>query len=397
MSEERAGRHGSSRGSAESPGLDPQDLAAALQRSVAAIGAGGPPRAGLTRIRKRAKARRRRRTVAASSAGVLMLAMVVGAVTGSKFDIVPVLTGVVGLGGDSNSSGAPSPTPHAGGSGQVRTVRPPAAVAGKKGPAIGPVLPTASPSALASAGIPQCTATDLKTTATVDSVINGVSYGHVEAVANTTCAVAGPPVLQVENVAGTAVSSVVILRHEPSDGSQLPSVATWGAVLKLQAGQGYDLQFAWAQDACPAGASPSGAARTGGASSVPSAGSSKSPESAYSLSYLVAGVTPTAPVDLEAACGATVYVTDVYGQGTYPLPQPPASPTAQASTTPAPPTTQAPTTQPPTSSTPSTGATSPTTSGSGSAASSGSDNGGDATTSSAPTNGANATAIPSAS
>jgi hypothetical protein len=394
MSEERAGRPGSSRGSAEPPELDVQELSAALQRSVAAIGAGGPPRAGLTRIRKRAKARQRRRTVVAGSAGVLMLAMVVGAVTGSKFDIVPVLTGVVGLGGNSSSSsGAASATPHAGGSGQVRTVRPPAAVAGKKGPAIGPVLPTASPTALASAGLPQCTASDLKTTTTVDSVINGVSYGHVDAVANTACAVAGPPVLQVQNVAGTAVSSVVILQHESTDGSQLPNVSTWGAVLKLQAGQGYDLQFAWAADECPAVLTPS-AGSSGSASPTVAAGPNQNPESEYSLSYLVAGVAPTAPVDLEASCGATVYVTDVYKQGAYALPQPPASPTPQASTTSAPAPTQAPTTQPPTTGAPSTAATSPTASDSGSAASSG----GDATTSSAATGGAaNATAIPSAS
>lgn len=394
MNEERAGRHSSSHGSEAARELDAEELATALQRSVAAIGAGGPPRAGLARIRRRAKARQRRRTVMAGSAGVLMLAMVLGAVTGSKFNIVPVLTGVVGLGGNSTSSGASAPTPYPGSSGQVRTVRPPAASAGKKGPAIGPVLPASSPTALASTGIPQCTAADLKTTANVDSVINGVSYGHVEAVADTTCAVAGPPVLQVENVAGTAVSSVVILQHASTDGSRLPNVATWGTVLKLQAGQGYDLQFAWAPDACPVGATatptPSGAASSGA-----TPGSSKSPESAYSLSYLVAGVTPTAPVDLQAACGATVYVTDVYRQAAYALPQPPASPTPPASTTPAPPTVS-PTTQPPSSGAPSTGAISPTASGTGSTATS---NSGNATTSSTTATGgpANATAIPSAS
>ena len=59
-------------------------------------------------------------------------------------------------------------------------------------------------------------------------------------------------------------------------------------------------------------------------------------------------------MDLQAACGATVYVTDVYNQGAYALPQPPASPTPQASTTSAPAPTQSPTTQPPTTSSPST-------------------------------------------
>jgi hypothetical protein len=388
MSEEHAGRHGPTRGSEEPRELDVEELTAAFQRSVAAIGASGPPRAGLTRIRRRAKARQRRRTVMAGSAGVLMLAMVVGAVTGSRFDIVPVLTGVVGLGGNPTSNGAPTATPHAGGSGQVRTVRPPAAVAGKKGPAIGPVLPSSSPTALASTGIPQCTTADLKVTASVDSVINGVSYGHLEAVANTTCAVAGPPVLQVENVAGTAVSSVVILQHESADGSQLPAVTTWGAVLKLRSGQGYDFQFAWAPDACPS------TVASGSASATTTSRASQSPESAYSLSYLVAGVTPTAPVDLQAACGATVYVTDVYNQGGYPLPQPSASPSPQTSTSSAPAPTQSPTTQPPASSSPTTTTTSPTATGSSPSTTNG---GNSSSTTSAPTGAANATVIPSSS
>ena len=383
--------------------LDVTELAAALERSVAAIGAAGPPRAGLARIRRRAKARQRRRTMMASSAGVLLLGMVVGAVTGSSFNIVPVLTSVVGLGDGSTSSGAPTASPQAGG-GQVRTVRPSAAVAGKKGPAIGPVLPTATPTALAATGVAQCTAANLKTTTSVDSVIGGVSYGHVEAVATATCAVAGPPVLQVENVAGTAVSSVVILRHESSDGSQLPNVATWGAVLKLQAGQGYEFQFAWAQDACTGSsaggatgaAGTAGTAATGGASPGVHSGATgaagQSAETAYSLSYLVAGVTPTAPVDLDASCGATVYVTDVYGQGAYPLPQPPTSPTAQAPTSSAPAPSQSPTTQPPASGVPSSTDTTPVSPSSSTAATSAS-----TATNSAATNAANATVVPSSS
>ena len=407
MNEERAGREGSSRDSGGSwdafgaaggsssadPGAVPRqaeqgravgagrrraagpagsefgagELTAALQRSVSAVGASGPPRAGLTRIRRRAKARQRRRTVMAGSAGVLLLAMGVAAVTGSSFDIVPVLTGVVGLGGGSTSSGATSSAPNSGGSGQVRTVRPPAAAAGKKGPAIGPLTSSASASAststaLAATGVAQCTAADLTVTGGVDSVIGGVSYGHIKAVATTTCAVAGPPVLQVENAAGTAAGTVVILRHETSDGSQLPSVSTWGAVLKLQAGQGYDLQFAWAPDACAGSGTNNGAdnasttsAASGGSSVAASSGSgsaggaaaaNQSAESTYSLSYLVAGVTPVQPVPLAATCGATVYVTDIYGEGAYPLPQPPASPTPAPSTSSAPAPSASPTTQP---------------------------------------------------
>jgi hypothetical protein len=324
--------------------------------------------------------------VLAGSAGVLLLAMGVAAVTGRSFDIVPVLTGVVGLGGGSTSSGATGATPQAGGSGQVRTVLPSAASVGKKGPAIGPGSPNASASAaIAATGVPQCTAADLKTTTSVDTVIGGVSYGHLEAVADTACAVAGPPVLQVQNAAGTAAGSVVILRQDSSDGSALPNVPTWGAVLKLRAGQGYGFQFAWAPDSCaqvaannpaatggaPAASGAASAAASGSASSgATAAAANQNAQTAYSLSYLVAGVTPTAPVGLDASCGATVYVTDLYSQGAYPLPQPPTTPSPQppASTAPAP--SQSPTTQPPTSGAPTSTGSSPAASGTGSGAAS---------------------------
>jgi hypothetical protein len=184
---------------------------------------------------------------------------------------------------------------------------------------------------LAAAGVPVCAPADLTTVTTVDTVIGGVSYGHVEAVAQRACAVAGPPVLQVENAAGTAASSVVILQHVSSDGSRLPQVPTWGAVLKLAPGQGYDFQFAWAPDACPApGASDSvgstGVAGTGG----PTSGAAAS-TAAYTLSYLVENTMPTEPVDLGAACGATVYVTDIYPRDAFALPQPTGSASPQPS------------------------------------------------------------------
>ena len=362
------------------------ELTVAFQHSVSAIGTSGPPRAGLARIRRRAKARQRRRTVMAGSAGVLLLAMGVAAVTGRSFNIVPVLTGVVGLGGGTTSTGAATSTPQSGTSGVVRTVRPPAAAVGKRGPAIGPISMSATTAAaIAATGVAQCTAADLKTTTSVDSVIGGVSYGHVEAVANTTCAVAGPPVLQVDNAASTAAGSVVILRQESSDGSALPDVSTWGTVLKLQAGQGYDFQFAWAPDSCvqsgtndPAGTSgtsaasgvPSAAATGTGSAGATAAAANQNSQTAYSLSYLVAGVTPTAPVSLDASCGATVYVTDVYNQGAYPLPQPSTTPTSQPPASSAPASSQSPTTQPPTSGAPSPTSSSPTASSSGTATSS---------------------------
>jgi hypothetical protein len=329
-----------------------------LQESVSAVGASGPPRAGLARIRRRAKARQRRRTVVASSAGVLFLAMAVSVVTGNSFDIVPVLTGVVGLGHSDSSSSDDHTSPD--GWGQVRTVRPPADAAGRRGPAIGPVAPASVSTALAATGVPACTPADLTTVTTVDSVIGGVSYGHVEAVAQRTCAVAGPPVLQVENAAGTAASSVVILQHDSADGSKLPQVPTWGAVLKLAPGQGYDFQFAWAPDAClGAGTSAATGASGGSTASAGAAG-------AYTLSYLVENTTPTEPVDLTASCGATVYVTDIYPREAYPLPQSPSSASPQPSAS-APATTPSPAPPSPTAATSGTAATTTAPSGSASA------------------------------
>ena len=320
---------GHGRRRAGAPEFGPAELAAALRESVAPVGASGPPRAGLARVRRRAKARQRRRTVVASSAGVLFLAMAVSVVTGNSFDIVPVLTGVVGLGRSDTPSSAGPASPDA--TGQVRTVRPPADAAGKKGPAIGPVGPASVSTALAAAGVPACAPADLTTVTTVDAVIGGVSYGHVEAVAQRACAVAGPPVLQVENAAGTAASSVVILQHVSSDGSKLPQVPTWGAVIKLAPGQGYDFQFAWAPDACPApGASGSGSSTGAAATGAPTTGRAVS-ANAYTLSYLVENTMPTEPVDLGAACGATVYVTDIYPRNAFPLPQPTGSPSPQPS------------------------------------------------------------------
>lgn len=385
-----AGRHasghaagaGGGRRRAGAPEFGPAELAAALHGSVAGIGASGPPRAGLARIKRRAKARKRRHTVMAGSAGVLMLAVAVSALTGNSLNIVPVLTGVVGLGGGAHGSSDEGANPRGSAQPQVRTVRPPADAAGKKGPAIGPAAAAAGvPTAIAATGLPQCAAADLTTVTTVDAVIGGVSYGHVEAVAQRTCAVAGPPVLQVENAAGTAASSVVILQHQPSDGSRLPNVATWGAVLKLQAGQGYDLQFAWAPDGCAGGASTpsaSGGAPPAGATTAPAGGGTtgsadgKGPASAYTLSYLVGSATPTEPVDLAASCGATVYVTDIYPRGEFPLAKPPASPSAQpsassapASSTP-PATTAAPSSAPPVaSSSPATPSAAPSTTATG--------------------------------
>jgi hypothetical protein len=298
------------------------DLAQALRARVAAVGAGGPPAGSLARIRRKARTRQRNRMVVAGSAGVLMLAMAVTMATGDRFDIVPTLTGAVGLGGGSGaagqSGGGNSPQPAvAGNDGHAVW---PTGAGGKTGLAIGPVGPlVATPSAAAAAKVPLCTADLLKTTTTLGPADHSVQYGHVDAVAQRPCVAVGPPVLTVANQAGTADSSVTILKEDPSQAAQLPAVPTWGTTIVLKAGQAYQFQFAWAAAACPQSAGTPSPAPTAALSSM------------YYLGYAATGTTPTGVVTLTANCGAHVYVTDIYAPGAFPLPKAPAPPPAASS------------------------------------------------------------------
>jgi hypothetical protein len=312
------------------------DLAAALRSRVAVVGLSGPPPGSLPRIRRKARARQRNRAVLAGSAGVLMLAVGVTLATGDRFDLMPGLTGAVGLGGgtgagsQSGSGGSGHPSTAANGGHVVW----PTGITGKNGLAIGPVAPmTGTPSAVAAAKVPLCTAASLKTSTTVGPTVNGIVYGHVDAVAQSPCVVVGPPVLTVANQAGTAASSVTILKANLTAASQLPSVPTWGTTLVLSAGEGYEFQFAWAAGGCAqTSASPT-------SSTTPAASSTT-----YYLGYAITGTTPTTAVTLKAACGASVYVTDLYGTGAFPLPKTPTtspvtSPSAVATTSSTPSTT----------------------------------------------------------
>lgn len=312
------------------------DLAQALRARMAVVGAAGPPPGSLARIRRKAHTRQRNRMVLAGSAGVLMLAMAVTMATGDRFDIVPTLTGAVGLGG---GSGAGS---QSGGSGSSNAATAangghavwPTGTGGKTGLAIGPVGPVvATPSAAADAKVPLCTADVLKTATTLGPMVHGVEYGHVDTIAQSPCVVVGPPVLTVANEAGTARSSVVILKEDPTQAALLPAVPTWGTAMVLKAGQAYQFQFAWASVACPQ------------AAVTPSPSPTSSLSSMYFLGYAVTGTTPTGVVALTANCGAKVYVTDIYAPGAFPLPKatvapPPvtsSSPVAPPPSSPAPP------------------------------------------------------------
>jgi hypothetical protein len=321
------------------------DLARALRTRVAVLGAGGPPDGGLTSIRRKARARQRNRMVLAGSAGVLFLAMAVTLATGDRFDLVPTLTNAVGLGGGSGlggtSGGSTAQASTAGNGGRPVW---PTGSGGSAGLAIGPVSPMlTTPSAAAAAKVPLCTADTLKATTTLGPTVNSVEYGHVDAVAQSPCVVVGPPVLTVANEAGTAGSSVVILKEDRTAAALLPNVPSWGATMVLKAGQAYQFQFAWSSLGCPL------------ASASPPLSPSPAANSTYYLGYAVTGTTPTAVVTLTANCGAQVYVTDIYAPGAFPLPKASgASPASSASpagapTSPAPPPSTAASTPPPAS------------------------------------------------
>ncbi len=314
------------------------NLANALRASVSDVGMTGPPSGGLVRIRRKARARQRNRMVAAGSAGILMLAVAVTMATGARFDIVPTLTGASGAngGGAPGTQPGPGDTTHPSAAANGSHAVWPTGSPGKTGLAIGPVAPVvATPSAAAAAQMPLCTATSLKTSTTMGPTINGVAYGHVDAVAQSSCVTFGPPVLTVANLAGTASSSINILKENTVAASQLPSVPTWGRTIALKAGQSYEFQFAWAMTACPQGAAS------------PSPGSAIAPNAAsmYYLGYAVTGTTPTAVITLNAPCGAQVYVTDIYDTGAFPLPKapvPPPPPVSSSTPPPPPPSSPAP-------------------------------------------------------
>jgi hypothetical protein len=343
--------------------FDADHLAAALRARVAPIGVAGPPAGSLARVRRRARIRQRNRAALAGSAGVLVIAVAVTLATGDRFNIVPTLTGTSGNNGGAvagGQTGGPGGDRGAAAAANGGRVVWPKGGTGKTGPAIGPVAPvTSTPPAAAAAKVPLCTAAKLMTTTTVGPTIGGVVYGHVDAVAQSPCVVVGPPVLTVVNAAGTAADSVLILREDTKVATALPQVTTWGTTMVLSVGQIYEFQFAWATAQCP---QSSGSASASAAPAAPST-------TTYTLGYAVTGITPTAPVTLTAACGADVFVTDIYKPGAYPLPaavtqSPVPSTSASPATATAPPTTPTTSSAPPSSASPSPSSP-PSTSASG--------------------------------
>jgi hypothetical protein len=337
------------------------ELSNALHARVAAVGRSGPPSDGLLRIRRKARARRRSRAALAGSAGILALAAGVVLVTSDRFHLVPTFTAssgadrsVAGSRPGWNGSGHASEATEGG-----HLVWPPG-TGGKQGLAIGPVGPvTSTPAQAAAAKLPLCAAQSLKTTITTVPTSDSVTYGVVDVVARSACVAVGPPVLTVANQAGTAASSVLILKADRRVAAQLPLVSTWGLTMLLKAGDGYQFQFAWAATGCTRASvspTPSASAATG--------------STTYYLGYAVTGTTPTAAVMLSAGCGARVYVTDIYQTGAFPIPKAVVSAPPDSAAPSTAPTSASPSAQPPTTS-PANNSPSPVPSGSNQAPSGG--------------------------
>jgi hypothetical protein len=325
--------------------LHPADLSVALRAAVAGIGVSGPPTGGLNRVRRKARIRQRNRAVLAGTAGVLVILVGVSVATGGRLSLVPSLTGVVGLGnggsGGQSAGGQSSQNPSAAGE-SSRPVWPwggPSSSA--TGPAIGPgAPPTIPPSSPGATRTPLCTAATLGISTSLGATVGAIRYGEIDVTAQTACIAADPPMLMVTNGTGTAAALVQILPADQTAAPGLPDVTADGTTMELQPAESYEFQFAWVASACPqATDSPSAPDSTVGSPSA----------TTYTLQYAVPGTGTVPGVTLEAACGAQVYVTDVYLRGAFPTPTPtptPTTPPTQDSPPPPPPTTPA---DPPTS------------------------------------------------
>jgi hypothetical protein len=112
------------------PDYCPVRLSAALHDTVARIGTGGPPAAGLIRIRRVARIRRRRRAVLASGFSVLLAAVAVSAAISDGFAAISALVIAPKPHGTRPAPAAPSGSPQGEATGlsdRARTLHHPAA------------------------------------------------------------------------------------------------------------------------------------------------------------------------------------------------------------------------------------------------------------------------------
>lgn len=326
-----AARDGSSRepsgrpedGAREPAPLHPADLSVALRAAVAGVGAAGPPAGGLARVRRKARIRQRNRAMLAATAGLMVVVTGVSVATGGRLNLVPSLTGVVGLGDGGGGPQAPggqagqNPTAAGETSRAIWPFTGPSSHA--TGPALGPGAPaTAPPNASGAAQTALCTSANLAISTALGATDGATRYGVIDVTPQSTCLASDPPVVEVTNAAGNAAASVRILAATKAGAPGLPVVAADGTSMVLQANTSYEFQFAWVAPACPPPAgSPSPAATPVDRPTM----------TAYTLRFSVPGNGSVPGVTLNAACGAQVYVTDVYVRGVFPTPTPTPSPT----------------------------------------------------------------------
>jgi hypothetical protein len=205
--------------------------------------------------------------------------------------------------------------------------------------------PPASPprSAGTASAAPECTPSAIgKLSVVIDSTSGGVTYGHVDGVDLVGCQISGQP----------QVVAAVLLPSPQQSGMSVPQVRSGGTrytglanvpdsatSVLLTPGQHVQAQFAWVPQACQtptqtsapeAGTVPTSSASTAtGGPQTPTASPTTPPApTTYAVSFTFAatgarGDQSTASTNLSGQCGVTLYTTDDYRAGQYPLPTAP--------------------------------------------------------------------------
>jgi hypothetical protein len=290
----------------------------------------------LERLRHAVPARRRRRSaVMAGTSALAFVAICAVATHGAPGWVASVTRSVErtatigGAGGASeqgngtNGSSASEQQGRTGGAGDPSVSASGTANAGESA-----TTPTPRPSLTmsprpGSPALPPCGAAMLsQPTIATDSVVNGVTYGHVDGTVQKACNLAEQPSVAVVSTESSA-PTVATVPNSSAHYQGLPDVTSTASTIALTTGSSYEFQFAWVPASCPS-AQGSSSEGTGADSSQPPAtptptDSPTAQATTYQLSYTATANGPTGTMTLSAACGATVYVTDVYNGGQYPL------------------------------------------------------------------------------
>lgn len=343
-------------GSGEGGDFDADELRRRMHEVVSDI---EPADGSLERLRHAVPARRRRRSaVMAGTSALVMVAALAAAARGGPGWIASVTrsverTATIGGSGGVNRQGTGT-----NGSGAAEQQGRTGGVNGPSGtPSTTPTpgkpsaTPTPSPSSTVTPprpgnpALPPCGMTTLgRLTVTADTVVNGVTYGHVDGTVVSSCDLASQPAVAVTPSAGVG-QSVPTIDNSTAHYQGLPDVTPSAATIVVQGGSSFQFQFAWVPATCSPGSSGSsdgtagegasagaGTGSAGGPGADAGAGDASdaptdtptptgtpTPPAGYQIEYSAAANGPTAMTTLDAACGASVYVTAVYPSGQYPL------------------------------------------------------------------------------